>query len=199
MRHGEKTFNNGCSTTEPIHDPGLTEEGIKNIDLIVQQYSKIAIPTIIYSSTFLRARETAEKLKESFERIANQRIASDEEGSITSIRIVYDSNLGEYLGNRKGRDEGIDVYDETKSYGPLPGLDEEIKDLRKRCTKLKKEYIIKEREENICIVTHGIVMRFICESAKIPIKKYNYLEGFIISKDHRTWYIKEKRKKIVRD
>ena len=89
IRHGQKSYSNGKSTIYSL-DPDLTENGrLQAYNKFKYLLNNFGIPKIIISSPYLRTRETAE--------IAKTVIL---EQTNIEIPIIYDSSIGEYLGNQ---------------------------------------------------------------------------------------------------
>lgn len=149
IRHAEKKYKNGESLIYK-HDPEITENSYPHIKLVIDQLIKLyGLPTCIYSSPYLRTKQTANQIVEVIRDSFN-----------LHIKIVDDVSLSEYLGNRK--DEKLDVTNETLINNPphpetFYQLEQRVKQHDLENQKYDNSY------NNIWFVTHGIIVNRIAK------------------------------------
>ena len=187
IRHADKGYKNGKSDFFK-HDPAITEIGIKRsrviAQILIQHYG---IPTRIICSPYRRARETAI--------IMNMMLDNP-------LDLEVDADLSEYLGNHPKVE--LDVVMATKIHQPPhPETFDQMKlRVKKHYDRLKKQEYYKEvsnkeggKNEVIWIITHGIIMKQICNFLDIKPNKYfsclscvNIFENIIMKKaEIITW------------
>jgi broad specificity phosphatase PhoE len=152
IRHAEKMYNNGFPVNGgKKHDPGIIvdKDVFLHVGMLVDElvitWGK---PDRIIVSPFLRTRQTCSLICNSLA-----------EKYKVSPKIEYDTDIGEYLGFCKSNqlNEIADVENETRSLYSFPiKLRESLQDLNKRVYQhIKRIFTL---EENIWVVTHGIVI-----------------------------------------
>lgn len=165
IRHGEKTYIHGKSTTFK-HDPPLTEKGKKDAIYIGNYLSQLyGTPLFIVCSPFLRTRETAHYMSSMLP---------------DKVPIYCDAIVSEFLGNQKYK---VDVRDETKKF--IPNVDTELfYNFKKRIESHNDMYDSFDYiDVPIWIITHGMVMNqihFSYNGYKLR-KKFPYLSYMIKS------------------
>lgn len=177
IRHAHKAYKNGkpplCrnpSTTSKelrytyLHDPPLTYQGRKAAVVLAEELlQKYPVPTKIITSPYLRTRETA----------AIMAGVIVKKYSPTSIEIVCDTELSEYLGNHDKHP--LDVTSSTERHHPPHP--ESFSHFRDR---IKAHYTNwQESNDVVWIVTHGIVINEILHSF-YPKQQIPYL-GYIVT------------------
>jgi len=150
IRHAEKSYSNGKAPRgEKQHDPGIRND-INPINTLVDELvSKYGYPSKIICSPFLRTRQTANVIKKRLQ------IRHDK----TPI-FEINSLIREYLGFCKNKKDYADIDSETEKHlgGPIK-IEEEIESLQNRIDLHIRR--IKTEEENVWVITHGIVMSYI--------------------------------------
>lgn len=158
IRHADKAYKNMESELFK-HDPGITQVGVeraRNVALrLIKEYGK---PTKIVSSPFRRARETAMIMNMSLENPFEE--------------IFIDPNLSEYLGNHNN--VPLDVTNATKIHNPPHP--ETFEDMKKRVKKhvekmRKKQNKYSKNKEIIWFITHGLILKQICNSINLKTTK----------------------------
>ena len=169
IRHGEKAHSNGKSESFPF-DPELTEKGK---ELVVKRCSLLltyGLPTVIETSPFLRARETAQILR-------------DNTKSKDSITIKLNDLIGEYLGNHILSEEEIFSSIRPETLEGQPYCNESYHSFKVRVKRFLKSF----GKNNVNVkevrwyITHGIVIKEIAKYHKYNISsnKINYLSILI--------------------
>ena len=155
IRHAEKKENNNTNT-----DSDLKEDQYKKIQdkvkYLIKYYKNP--PNYIISSPFLRTRKTSEAIQNYF--LIKLKIY---------IPIIYDNQIGEYLGNQKNKE--IKLEEETLKYNPI-GV-ETWREFINRVSKIKFE-------KNNWYITHGIVIKNILYINNINIPYPKYLDHYHI-------------------
>ena len=149
IRHGEKKFRNGKGMPGYYkHDPPLKDNCDTKINIVGHSiYLKQGVPDKIICSPFLRTRETAQKIQNFFFINYNKHIDID-----------IDTNIGEFLGWVKPFGLKAQVSEGTSKYiKPILGI-EKVRDVEERS---KVHVNLINKEQNILIITHGIVIEFI--------------------------------------
>jgi len=109
IRHSHKSYTNG-SVSDFSLDPGLTEQGRKIAYSRFLEMIRIhGIPSRIISSPYLRARETSQIACDVLSQLFN-----------ISLDIIYDPNIGEYLGHHLTKDINICLRPDTLAHNPIP-------------------------------------------------------------------------------
>jgi len=150
IRHVEKKYNNGRPVDGgKLHDSPIVEDSQTQIEIekLVKELVEIyGIPDNIITSPFLRTRQTSSMIKETVMRMYQR-----------DIKIECSTDVGEFLGFCKNKNEEADLELETKKHYKEPYIiGERIKALYERLvTHIKK---INRTERNVWIVTHGIIM-----------------------------------------
>lgn len=177
IRHGEKEYKNGQSRG---CDPPLTKRGREETLLLAERlYSNFGLPTLIISSPFLRARETALLLR--------AKVAELSRKSKEEIPLLCDRKVGEYLGNQSPASQSL-LTSETLSYHPL--LEDNI-----------SSFLVRVREHNdilgslekdnftFWIVSHGLVIKKLARFNGYFLPGYpNCLSGLIITEGKRETF-----------
>lgn len=173
IRHGEKEYNNNKGPPgKPRHDPGLksslTKRGVGQ--KILSYFSIYGNPNKIISSPFLRTRQTSQIIKRFLP---------------LEVEINIDKEVEEFLGFQKPVGELADLDIETKKYTqPKLGV-EKLDQIQKRILNFYNK-INQGNEENILVVTHGILISKLANYFKLDIKHINELEGILI-KDNKCY------------
>lgn len=175
IRHGKKEYkNNKGPKGKPKHDPGL-DSFISNRNIIQKTFSyfyEYGFPNKIISSPFLRTRLTSKIIKHSLD---------------TNVEIIIDKEIEEYLGHQNPKGELADLDKETEKYTqPKIGV-EHFENIQKRILNFYNK--IKNSQENIIIVTHGILIAKLAQHFDVNISHIKELEGIII-KDNKCYHIK---------
>ncbi len=158
IRHGRQN-SKLCNVDVP-----LAEEGKRQADLVGKRLEKYNIDAV-YSSQLIRAVETADIINEHLNkpRVIDERFMEADFGDMTGLsNEVLKEKYGEFLKKRStmeedepypgGGESGLDVYKRAKE-----GLDE----------------LIKSGYENVCLVTHGGVIRALLAGiAGAPSKRW---------------------------
>ena len=175
IRHGEKQYRNG-NAPEGCHgyDPPLKTQVYNEFkELCDSIKTKYGVPKKIITSPFLRTRQTALS-------IANQFFATTN----TKIPIFVDTDIGEFLGWRSPTGEKADVDSVTRFFiEPTLGT-ERIIDVKER---VQKHIDNIEKDTDILVVTHGIIIKFI--HRHITNRKMSYvkeLSGINLESDKIT-------------
>jgi len=149
IRHGEST-SDVKQKYDGDYDDHLTEEGLKEAEKIAKKFLNSKIQ-IIFSSSKIRARETAEILKEKLKCKTEIVKALDEQDIYGAYKKLAKDQpeeeyrkLGELLTNRENVVEGTETYEQFKN----------------RIVKCFSE-ICNSNYDTIAIVTHGGPIRCI--------------------------------------
>jgi broad specificity phosphatase PhoE len=169
VRHGKKSYSNRKSSVYSL-DPNLTNDGKKQAHHKFKYLlKKFGCPDLIITSPYLRTRETAD-------------IAQFTIFELTDIfvPILYDSAIGEYLGNQKNVSLDTEVRPETLIHNPIPP--ETWEDFICRV----KSHVYKTDNadgDNLYIwyVTHGLVIQKICSTYGVDIPYPSELSGVFIN------------------
>lgn len=172
IRHGEKLYYNGRSETLK-HDSPLTENGKEEATRFGKELiEKYGNPSYVFSSPYLRCRETAIAM-----------MAASENGN-SSFELYIDRRVSEYLGHH--REEPLDVTEETLRYDPPHP--EHFKELAARVEDAFHAYEKLESSDGpIWVITHGIVLSLINNGLGRPPKRgrsFGFL-GTVIVQDRR--------------
>jgi len=159
IRHAEKQYANhkgpiGCKQHDsPIQNTDFENERIKARTLnLIDNYG---IPDTIIYSPFLRVRQTMDKMNTIIKTVSDK-----------PIEYLCDPDIGEFLGFQKPRGGLGDVEATTSIYypGKKVYLGESIDDLRNRVYKHLTK--IKNKSGIVWVITHGFVIKHICETIK---------------------------------
>ncbi len=148
VRHGQTHSNKARVTSGQTMDDSLTPEGIEQAQKTLLEISKNY--TEIYSSDFLRAKQTAE--------ILNKKL---------NLTIQYDARLRErdfgYLTGKPWEEIGQDLrdIDKNQKYDYRPYGGESVEDVRKRLFSFIDEILSTKKDERILVVTHGGIIRLL--------------------------------------
>lgn len=153
IRHSKKLFNNGKPINNlPKHDPpliaGQEEDMIKKLYCLKAKYG---IPNHIYTSPYLRTRQTTQVITEFF----------------NGISVSFDYNLKEFLGWQKPKSSPADLDAITNAYLVNEGKKELIgvekpKDVEERVLSFLRNF--EENDNNFYyVITHGIVISKLCK------------------------------------
>ena len=131
-------------------DVELSQEGREQAELVGKRLAGYQIEAV-YSSNLLRAVETADIINEYVKkpRFYDDRLRGAEFGAMTGLsNDVLKERFGEFLQKRSTMEEDL----------PYPGGGENSADVYKRAKEALDD-IVKEGYENVCIVTHGGLIR----------------------------------------
>jgi len=169
IRHAQKKYrNNKGPKGLPRHDPSLKEGMDKEILSKVSEYfDKYGPANKIYTSPFLRTRQTAQIIKDDLS---------------TNAMLIVDKQLEEYLGFQKAFGQKADLDQETSKYTDIRLGIENIHQLEKRAYNFYEN--IKSSKENILIITHGFFITRLAKKLDFNINYINELEGIIIQKNN---------------
>lgn len=149
-RHGASAFDPAAPVTRATPDPGLSEAGRGEAERLADLAASEGV-TEIFSSPFLRARQTAETV-----------------GRKLGLRVTVVPEFAEFnLGDLMGRDWSRAPYREQLAAvladpdGRRPG-GESFRDLFSRATRAFRKVLAKKGEKRtILIIAHGITNRAI--------------------------------------
>lgn len=150
IRHAEKKYNNGWPTDGGrLHDSPIADDSQISIDIenmVKDLVEKYGVPDKIITSPFLRTRQTTLLIKQSIKSLYDR-----------DINIEYSTDIGEFLGFCKNKNEEADLDIETKKYYKEPYIiGERIKALYERLVYHIKK--INRTENNVWLVTHGMII-----------------------------------------
>lgn len=166
IRHAQKAHRNGAAHEFSL-DPGLTEDGRERAKDTFKEFISIyGIPSRIVCSPFLRARETAE--------IAN-RVVAEYTGKL--LDIIYDPQIGEYLGYHRDKDMTKCIRPETLIYKPLPP--EQWKQYSKRIRNFVRN--IRPCDGVTWYITHGLIIKSIAHFLGHNLDYPDELSGIYIN------------------
>lgn len=150
VRHGE-TAHNASRIHQPLDVP-LSEKGRKQAEFVAKRLTDIDFE-IIVSSDLLRAKETAEIIKQKtrkeivFTKLAHERLQpsifhnkSIDDPSLTEAKAMMEKNV---------RDPNFRYADE-----------ENFHDLKVRSSKLL-DFLESRPEQNLVVVLHGTILRYL--------------------------------------
>ncbi len=172
VRHGESTSN-----AHLIHQDGgveLSAFGLRQAKFVAKRFHKIPTDLII-ASDYSRARQTAEEIKK-----------------ITKKNIVFTSLLeevkrpSEIEGLRYDHSEAIRIKKIIREHKHNPKWhysdEENFYDFKERCQEFAR-YLLKRKEKNIVVTTHGFVMRMLIGlmmfGDELVLEQYEHLLGFL--------------------
>ncbi len=141
MRHGESENNvQNILSSDPKAEYHLTEKGKEQVQEIIKKL-KVHPPTKIYSSPFLRTRETAELIAKEF--------------SVTDV--VFDDRIGEFnAGDLSGKPvQEFRAYRREHSYDESFPRGERDSDVKRRFGEFLYDIEAEEKDKVVLIVTHG--------------------------------------------
>ena len=108
IRHAEKQYTNGKPIGNlPPHDPPILQSQYTRISSQAEILLTRGIPNRIYTSPFLRCRQTAEGLQGTIYKHMG-----------IMVPVIVDREIGEYLGNQVVKGRKIVLTEETKQYDP---------------------------------------------------------------------------------
>ena len=150
VRHGESEGN--VSDIRLPETSPLTEQGRKQAEFVAERASKLPID-VMFSSTMVRAQETA--------KIISEKIGKGfESRDFFGERLVPSGHVG------KHKDDLVvvgEIKKIRKNFG-VPGFkhsdEESFEDLKNRAAKTIN-FLAGRTEENILVVTHGMILRVI--------------------------------------
>lgn len=161
IRHADKLYANEKGF--PLHDPPI-KDCVDQIESSARTLLYFyGVPSVICTSPFERARQTAEIIK---------RLIWKEYG--IEVEIVIDILISEYLGNRR---QDVEVKKETDQYN-FP-IEDNINQFIERV----QNHLIESstRFEYSWNITHGIVINMISKIKRTRKKgNINFLEGLLI-------------------
>lgn len=171
IRHPEKAYTNGTAREYSL-DPGLTEAGKEAArDRFRALVRAHGAPPLIITSPYLRARETAQ--------IANE-VITEITGS--SVDIIYDARIGEFLGHHKDKDLNMCLRPETLVHKPMPP--EHWRQFVNRVRKYVKS--LNGKVDPAWCITHGIVIKTIARAHGYEVNYPKELRGIRVSHDGVT-------------
>lgn len=168
IRHGPKKYrNNHNPVGMPAHDPPLDCTNRLIIIKSLEIFLKYNFPNKIICSPFLRARQTANIIKHILP---------------LEVEIIIDKDVEEFLGFQKPYNGEADLDIETSKYTNVKLGVEKLDTLNKRAKNFYDK--IKNMEENILIITHGIFISQLAKNFKLNIKHIDELSGIIIKNNN---------------
>lgn len=158
MRHGESVSNTlGVISSNEAHleKYPLTEKGIEEVKVAAEKLKATNKITKIYSSDFIRTRQTAELMADTL--------------GISHDQIIYDKRLRECKVGESDGTSWLDHWSLFKNYyekmfNTVTG-GESVFDVKHRVTEFLYEVDASLKDENILIVTHGLPLRMITQTA----------------------------------
>lgn len=168
VRHAPKAYaNNKNSLNGYAFDPPLTDEGVFLAELQFRNMcEKYDIPQIIICSPFLRTRQTAKIAKHVIYQSTGKKIP-----------IETNSFLGEYLGNISDLSYFEEkVHPDTLNCNPIGK--ETWAEFVQRVRNYVKHVDYSGYDENVWIITHGIVICAIAMEYGMEIDAPQELKGF---------------------
>lgn len=174
IRHGKKAYrNNKGPLGKPKHDPELKSDLEKEIGKKSLYYFHThGFPDKIISSPFLRTRQTSQIIKRFLP---------------LNIEITIEKEIEEFLGFQKPIGKLADLDSETKKYTqPKLGV-EKFNQIQNRILKFYNK-LSKDNQENVLVVTHGILINKLANYFQLKVKHINELEGIII-KDNQCYLL----------
>jgi broad specificity phosphatase PhoE len=175
LRHGEKAYRNKKGPKDsPAHDPPLLPDA--NIKIkskmteIVEKYGRV---DAIYSSPYLRNRETTEIIVK----------------EVVNVPVEFYDEIGEYLGWQTPVGDPASLHPSTleiiKSC-PFLGM-ENLEGLKKRAISFHDKIICSDKD--VLIITHGIFISKLCEG--LGFEKIPHFKSFsgVVMKDGGYEYI----------
>tara|TARA_R110001632_G_scaffold68930_3_gene161631 strand:+ start:1145 stop:1672 length:528 start_codon:yes stop_codon:yes gene_type:complete len=169
IRHGDKEYANGKNPpNKPAHDPDLLDNQKELIEkLTIDLVSKYGKPDKLIVSPFNRTRQTAKIMQSTILEKYNK-----------FCILYYDKEVGEFLGFQKPKNKRADVSDLTAMHNkPLLGV-ENLQDCRERIINFYRDV---EKNKNIWIITHGILISFLHTHLYEERRKFSYLDYFHIN------------------
>ena len=166
IRHSYREYRNGKSPDGKLqHDspilPGY-ERGI--ISKFLYNFNKYGYPDKIICSPFLRTRETAKIIKHILP---------------PNVEIIIDKGVEEYLGFQKPKGGIPDLDEETRKYTDCKLGIETFDDIKIRSQNYYEQ--IKNPDENILIITHGIFISQLAVYLKFKTDNHiKELSGIVI-------------------
>lgn len=173
VRHGEKDYkNNKGPPGKPRHDPELKCSERIIAKKILTYFYNHGFPDKIISSPFLRTRQTSKIIKKFLP---------------LNIEIIIDKEVEEFLGFQKPIGKLADLDKETAKYTqPKLGI-EKYNEIQNRILKFYTK-IKKNNQENILVITHGILINKLANYFNLKVNHINELEGIII-KDNECYFL----------
>jgi broad specificity phosphatase PhoE len=150
-RHGQTDLNKQKKTMGRI-DQSLNQDGISQAQALIPELEKINFD-VIFSSTLLRAKETAEIIANHFKIVINfdERIIERDFGSLGGK--TWDE-IKEYSGKENLKeDDSQQIYD----YRPYGG--ESVEDVKERYLSFIEEIKDKYSDKTVLVVAHGGILR----------------------------------------
>jgi broad specificity phosphatase PhoE len=166
VRHSYREYRNGKSPNGTLqHDsPIMTGYRREIVFKFLYNFDVYGYPDKIICSPFLRNRQTAKIIKH---------IVSPD------VEIFIDKDVEEFLGWQKPKGGIPDLDEETKKYTDCKLGIENFEDIKKRTEKYYEK--IKNPDENILIVTHGIFISQLAAYLKCKTDKHiKELSGIVI-------------------
>lgn len=186
IRHAEKEHDNGKAGVPFPDDPALTPPGViatRNHSLNLAL--KFRPPERVYTSPYLRTRQTAQNLIEGWIPFSLGVSTLNECPTATIPDLIIDRRLSEVFGKRSPKSKKLEprfdhMTSETFSY--LPPLREEESMVTARAVEFLKQLMENHSpDEVVVIVTHGMIIKLL--SGKYPEE---YLQTVEYTFDKKT-------------
>ena len=171
VRHSYRKYRNSKSPDGKLQHDSPILKGYEReiIPKFLYNFDIYGYPDKIICSPFLRARETAKVIKHIIP---------------SHIEIIIDKDVEEFLGFQKPKGGIPDLDEETKKYTNCKLGVETFEDIKKRSENFYEK--IKNPDENILIITHGIFISQLAAYLKCKTDKHiKELSGIIIN-DNET-------------
>lgn len=141
VRHSYREYRNGKSPKGKLqHDSPISSGYERSIGFkFLYNFNLYGYPDKIICSPFLRTRQTAKVIKHFIP---------------DNVKIFIDKDVEEFLGFQKPKRGIPDLDEETKKYTDCKLGVEKFEDIKKRSSNFYEK--IKNPDENILIVTHGV-------------------------------------------
>lgn len=161
IRHADKKYTNSAKCTFAHDSPIQEGQEDRCYNVAVSLMSVFGRPTHIYSSPFLRCRQTSHLLE-------------------PHIEPVIDVRIGEFLGHHSH----MDVRPETEFHNPIFGENYHI--FTRRVEAFCEDIMMNHsRQDVVWVITHGIVLNRINKRMNPRFKnidrKFDYLEHIVLS------------------
>ena len=175
LRHAKKKYKNKDNLGEFKHDSPIVDGCEKDIEsLCVKLILESKVPDKIICSPFLRARQTCDMITDLLH---------------LNIPVEIDTSISEYLGWVEPKGKIADVDKVTKRY-IIPKLGEEnLRDVQKRVN-FHLNILKRSNNQNILIITHGIIISKICKKIYNINENFKELEGLTYSLNYEKFTVK---------
>ena len=166
VRHSYRQYRNNKSPNGKLQHDSPIMNGYEReiVPKFLYNFDNYGYPDKIICSPFLRTRQTAKIIKHIVP---------------AGVEIIIDKDVEEFLGFQRPRGGIPDLDEDTKKYtNPKLGV-ETFNDIKKRSEKYYEK--IKNPDENILIVTHGIFISQLAAYLKCKTDKHiKELSGIVI-------------------